>query len=27
MDAPGRPLEPVPADRLFHEKEPEGGKP
>jgi hypothetical protein len=27
MDAPGKPLEPVPADRLFHEGEKPGGKP
>ena len=27
MDAPGKPLEPVPADRLFHERETPGGKP
>ena len=27
MDAPGKPLAPVPADRLFHESEPGGGRP
>ncbi len=27
MDAPGKPLEPVPADRLFHERETAGGRP